>query len=617
MGRAGKIHLGVLGEAGADASVLWLVDINPKPFAEAPNSKVTSNIDEMLSDEAVNCVIISTPTPEHAPLITKALAAGKHVFAEKPLCCGTDEEVGALFALAEEKGLLLYTAYNRRFDPKINEALKEVRSGVHGKPLGATLVSRDFPYPPASYLALSGNIFKDCVVHDLDYLTWMLDDPVVSLRAHASTGDDPRAAERACGMWEYSEVHLTLLSGTTATLVNGRVSTSYEHRLDVYCEHGAVHVEDPYAGTPGKAFSDRFADSYHAQLAAFRDGVRAVMAGEAPQPNLDLARTLLLERLVKACEKSVSAGGSRVHLSAAGDGSSGASSPRSVEAVEKDEEGGAETADKAALRTYGDDTAERVKQLYATMRAKQSVEHVRMCREKYCTGLGKVRMSVWGALDLLNTFVDVSDPDVTLPNLVHAFQTAEGLRAMRLPDWLQLTGLIHDLGKMMAFVKGCDEDGTSVAQQWSIVGDTWVVGCAMPDSLVFPEFNAASPDKAHAERTTETGIYEPGCGLDNVLCAFGHDEYMYQVLAQNEGVKLPAEALYVVRYHSLYPWHDQAEYASLESAYDRTMKGWVKLFNQHDLYTKRDVNYTREQMAEMRAYYTTLIDKYLPAELNW
>ena len=37
--------------------------------------------------------------------------------------------------------------------------------------MGATLVSRDYPYPLPSYLTVSGNIFKDCVVHDLDYLT--------------------------------------------------------------------------------------------------------------------------------------------------------------------------------------------------------------------------------------------------------------------------------------------------------------------------------------------------------------------------------------------------------------------------------------------------------------
>jgi len=183
--------------------------------------------------------------------------------------------------------------------------------------MGATLVSRDYPYPLPSYLAVSGNIFKDCVVHDLDYLTWLLDDPCISLRAHASTGDSAAAVARACGMWEYSEVHLVLRSGATATLVNGRVSSSYEHRLDIYCEEGLVRVTNPHEGTEGVAFFTRFAASYRAQLAAFRSGVRAVLAGgpDCAAPNLSLQRTLHLEELVLACEASVARGGISVLIS--------------------------------------------------------------------------------------------------------------------------------------------------------------------------------------------------------------------------------------------------------------------------------------------------------------
>lgn len=210
----------------------------------------------------------------------------------------------------------------------------------------------------------------------------------------------------------------------------------------------------------------------------------------------------------------------------------------------------------------------------------------------------------------------MSDPDVTLPNIVHAFQTAESLRARGEPDWLQLTGLIHDLGKMI-FLRGCDEDGTSQAEQWSIVGDTWLVGCCMPEELVFPEFNALSPDAAHPERTTETGIYAPGCGLDAAFCAFGHDEYLYEVLRQNDGVKLPEEALYVIRYHSLYPWHDACCYAAIESDRDRALKPLVRRFNEHDLYTKRDTPFSEAELAEMRTYYGSLMDKYLPPVLAW
>lgn len=61
-------------------------------------------------------------------------------------------------------------------------------------------------------------------------------------------------------------------------------------------------------------------------------------------------------------------------------------------------------------------------------------------------------MTIRAALEKLNDLIDESDPDTTLPNIVHAFQTAERARE-EFPehDWLHLTGLIHDLGKVMAF----------------------------------------------------------------------------------------------------------------------------------------------------------------------
>lgn len=614
MGRAGKIHLNVL-HARGDVNLRWLVDTKPDACPQTcATARITTSLDTALSDPAVDCVIVSTPTPHHAPIIRRALEAGKHVFAEKPLCCDP-REVAPLFALAAEKGRLLFTAYNRRHDHAILAAREQIRAATKGRVLGAQLVSRDHPYPPAEYLALSGNLFKDCVVHDLDYLTWALDDEVLALRAHASTSGAPRAM----GMWEYSTVQLELASGAAATLVNCRVAPSYDHRLDVYCEEGAVHVANPQPGAKGLAFSDRFANSYHAQIAEFVEAACAVAKGAEPAPNLSLERTLLLDQMVAACELSVARGGERIRLDELPDVLTDSSPPPPIDSHPAAEAvHDTSTEPTRALRSYDDHTALRVREHYRRMRENQSVEHVRRLRAKYVApgALGTVRMSVWVAMERLSTFIDVSDPDLTLPNLVHAFQTAEGLRAANLPDWMQLTGLIHDCGKMV-FVRGCDEDGTSVAEQWAIVGDTWIVGCAMPDDLVFPEFNAASPDAAHPERTTATGIYEPGCGLDQTMCAFGHDEYMYEVLRQNPGVTLPKEALYIIRYHSLYPWHDRGGYAELESDEDRAMKGWVKLFNQHDLYTKRDVAYSAAELDELRSYYTTLIDKYLPEELDW
>ena len=61
----------------------------------------------------------------------------------------------------------------------------------------------------------------------------------------------------------------------------------------------------------------------------------------------------------------------------------------------------------------------------------------------------KCKMNIRNALEKLNELIDESDPDSNLPNIVHAFQTAEKIRSDHPDeDWFHLTGLIHDLGKV-------------------------------------------------------------------------------------------------------------------------------------------------------------------------
>ena len=86
LGRAGKIHLGVLHER-EDVAVHWLVDEAPVDqvcLDKAASAQATSELHHALADPKVRCVIVSTPTPSHGVVIRAALEAGKHVFAEKP-----------------------------------------------------------------------------------------------------------------------------------------------------------------------------------------------------------------------------------------------------------------------------------------------------------------------------------------------------------------------------------------------------------------------------------------------------------------------------------------------------------------------------------------------------
>ena len=159
---------------------------------------------------------------------------------------------------------------------------------------------------------------------------------------------------------------------------------------------------------------------------------------------------------------------------------------------------------------------------------------------KYCNF---TRMAnFWDLFDKLDGIVDLSDPDTSLPNSIHALQTAEAIRRDgNLPDWMALCGLIHDMGKIL-YLDGCDADGTSSSSQWALVGDTFATGLPIPASVVLPEYNSCNKDHS-SDNLILPAIH---CGLDNLSMSFGHDEYMYRLLIANRHT-LPLEAEYIVR----------------------------------------------------------------------
>jgi inositol oxygenase len=204
-------------------------------------------------------------------------------------------------------------------------------------------------------------------------------------------------------------------------------------------------------------------------------------------------------------------------------------------------------------------------------------------------------------VDALSRIVDESDPDLEVPQLDHALQTAEALRADGAPRWLVLTGFVHDLGKVLCLFG---------EPQWAVVGDTFPVGCAFDERIVFHELFAANPDRDDPRYATRTGIYAEGCGLDHVLLSWGHDEYLYHVLEDH----LPEPALAIIRYHSFYPWHREGAYAHLMDASDHEKLAWVRRFNPYDLYSKTD---ERPDWTALRPWYEELVAEFLPPVLDW
>ncbi|KAK4336646.1 hypothetical protein RND71_044052 [Anisodus tanguticus] len=253
-----------------------------------------------------------------------------------------------------------------------------------------------------------------------------------------------------------------------------------------------------------------------------------------------------------------------------------------------------------------DPIQKRVRETYFKMHTNQTVDFVNEKFEKW-TKFNTTKLNIMDALVKLNDIVDESDPDVDMPNIVHAFQTAEKIR-QDFPDldWFHLTGLIHDLGKLMIFYG---------EEQWSVVGDTFPVGCDWASSVVYREESfLKNPDSSNDKYNTKLGIYKENCGLDKVKMSWGHDEYLYRVLKNHPNCTLPEEGLYMIRFHSFYPWHTGNEYLYLTNEKDDKMLQWVKLFNKYDLYTK---SHDEPDIEKLMPYYQSLIDKYIPGEISW
>jgi inositol oxygenase len=252
------------------------------------------------------------------------------------------------------------------------------------------------------------------------------------------------------------------------------------------------------------------------------------------------------------------------------------------------------------FRIYDQQANPGVAEFYRLNHRHQTLAFV-LGEEQQYYSLSRGKKSIWEAAEFLNTLVDDSDPDTDLTQIEHLLQTSEAIRRDGRPRWMVLTGFLHDLGKVLCLYG---------EPQWAVVGDTFPVGCAWSPDIVFYEYFASNPDRLVPEYQTPYGIYTPHCGLDNVHMSFSHDGYIAEVMKPY----LPIESLYMLRYHSFYPWHRHGAYDHLCNDIDRAMLPWVQDFNQYDLYSK---GHAKPNMAELKPYYDDLFAKFLPDRLAW
>ncbi|WP_421940020.1 inositol oxygenase family protein [Pedobacter sp.] len=264
--------------------------------------------------------------------------------------------------------------------------------------------------------------------------------------------------------------------------------------------------------------------------------------------------------------------------------------PTSINQDKKEEE----------FRNYEETEKDGVKEFYRLNHLYQTYDFVKEKKAEYLK-FDKKEMPIWNAFDFLNELVDDSDPDTDLDQMQHLLQTSEAIRNDGHPDWMVLVGLIHDMGKVLCLFG---------EPQWAVVGDTFPVGCAYSDKIVYPEFFKENPDYQNATYQTKLGVYTQNCGLDNVHMSWGHDEYVYHMMKDY----IPEPGLYMLRYHSFYSQHRENAYDHLMNEKDHEMFKWVRLFNPYDLYSK---NPNQKSWEELKPYYQNLVAKYLPANIKF
>ncbi|RKK06012.1 inositol 2-dehydrogenase [Pseudoroseomonas wenyumeiae] len=250
-----------------------------------------------------DAVLIGSPTPTHADYIERAAAAGCAVFCEKPIDLSI-ARVRDCLAVVERAGTPLMVGFNRRFDPSFASLRRRLSAGEIGNLELLTITSRDPAPPPASYVAQSGGLFRDMMIHDLDMARFLLGEEPVELYAAASALVDKAIGE--AGDVDTAVVTLKTASGKLCQISNSRRATyGYDQRIEAHGSEGLLRAGNMTSTTVEAAgrngfttepalpfFLERYDAAYRAELDAF---VAAVLDGTPAGPGgEDGLRALIL-----------------------------------------------------------------------------------------------------------------------------------------------------------------------------------------------------------------------------------------------------------------------------------------------------------------------------------
>ena len=280
-GRIGKIHAGNVA-ARKDCAVSFVADADAAAatsLAASTGGKVGS-IDEILASSEVDAVAICAPTDMHADLIERSARAGKAIFCEKPIDLDAERIVKTL-DIVKSTGATLMVGFNRRFDPNFATLQKRIADGMIGNLEIVAITSRDPSPPPVSYIARSGGLFRDMMIHDFDMARFLLGEEPVSISAMGSALVDKAIGE--AGDVDTAVVIMETKSGKVAQISNSRrAAYGYDQRFEVLGSKGLLQcgnhkptevvqwdAQGIHGEKPENFFLQRYAAAYRLEITHF------------------------------------------------------------------------------------------------------------------------------------------------------------------------------------------------------------------------------------------------------------------------------------------------------------------------------------------------------------
>ncbi len=288
-GRIGKVHGESVMRFVKGATVKAIADpfMNDATKAWAKELGIAecyTDYKKILADPEIDAVLICSSTDTHSPISLEAIAAGKHVFCEKPIDHDVEKIKAVIKALKGAK-VKYQVGFNRRFDHNFRAAKEAVDAGKIGELNTLAITSRDPAAPPVEYIKVSGGIFLDMTIHDFDMVRYISGDEVEEVYATGAVLVDPEIGK--AGDIDTAIVNMKLSSGAIAVINNcRRASYGYDQRLEAFGSLGQVEVQNDTDSTavisnadgvtkekPKYFFLQRYMAAYTAEIESF---VRAV-----------------------------------------------------------------------------------------------------------------------------------------------------------------------------------------------------------------------------------------------------------------------------------------------------------------------------------------------------